>query len=770
MTGSGGLGFEASAPLASRGARVLVFRRVAATSSATALPVAGSVEFPSTRAGRFAAAVLELSREETASARDEELGRSPSLSAALSSLRSSSEAAARSFPLPSLRVEAWRQTDVAGLLAHPPAPAPGLADEEVFRAAGAVAAGAREAPRGGLLAVVVDGVLERLEVGQAVENDEAAPRHFPQLEPDQRSAGAKRGERGELDEGEDRGRDGGKDAVRGRKLAWFLTPSGLGAHLREVTVTEDEAPDALGGDLSGSRAAPPAVAAGRKRLVPSGAPVGYFGRLAEAPDDAVELSLGLATQPSGSRPPEHRARGGFFGALSGLLARDVLALWIGEGAKVPGTLRVVHARTVHRGRRRAADAAGARRSASAAAPRVEVCAPRVVALLESDADAALLEEALEVHVEETPQTENEAGVRVRIRSYFERNGNGNGSGNGDGNANANGNGCGHTSVQGDAASGEGAQASSRVVANGGETADFLASEPFESLDSDEEDGEDAEEAEAEATEAAAGDRRSSLRSSPRSSSAARRSSPVLRAGARPPSRLSLPVLEVSLDDGARLAHSVVSLLHPSAAEMRSTVVDQATSSTYALVECRLGGSMVRHEADVLQLGPATHTRLRHLHVAGHGSLHEARTRLELRHPDGTADQLHKAVVASDRGKGVFDGAVAVGRLAQRTDAAQLTRALLLAPKATFHAKPNLRIVADDVKCTHGASVADLDPDGSFYLRTRGVDAKTARGMLVRAFAAEIVEELGETDVVNRVARAAFRELERAAEEGGDREA
>ncbi len=76
----------------------------------------------------------------------------------------------------------------------------------------------------------------------------------------------------------------------------------------------------------------------------------------------------------------------------------------------------------------------------------------------------------------------------------------------------------------------------------------------------------------------------------------------------------------------------------------------------------------------------------------------------------------RCIVAASSGKGVFDGNVRVERLAQKTDAQQLSRNLLLAPRATVNVKPNLQIVADDVKCTHGCAVSDLEEDQLFYFR------------------------------------------------------
>jgi Fe-S cluster assembly protein SufD len=92
----------------------------------------------------------------------------------------------------------------------------------------------------------------------------------------------------------------------------------------------------------------------------------------------------------------------------------------------------------------------------------------------------------------------------------------------------------------------------------------------------------------------------------------------------------------------------------------------------------------------------------------------------------------------------------VNRLAQKTDAGQLSRNLLLVPKAAVSVKPNLQIVADDVKCTHGCTVSDLSDEELFYFRARGVSYEQARQALVYSFGAEVVQQLKHEKLVGRI--------------------
>jgi len=98
-------------------------------------------------------------------------------------------------------------------------------------------------------------------------------------------------------------------------------------------------------------------------------------------------------------------------------------------------------------------------------------------------------------------------------------------------------------------------------------------------------------------------------------------------------------------------------------------------------------------------------------------------------------------ILADRARGVFHGRILVRPGAQKTDAKQTNKNLLLSDKATADTKPQLEIYADDVKCTHGATVGQLNPESIFYLRSRGIPEATARRMLIHAFAGEIIERV-----------------------------
>ncbi|CAK9309466.1 unnamed protein product [Citrullus colocynthis] len=211
-----------------------------------------------------------------------------------------------------------------------------------------------------------------------------------------------------------------------------------------------------------------------------------------------------------------------------------------------------------------------------------------------------------------------------------------------------------------------------------------------------------------------------------------------------------PVLEVVIGCGGKVKHSYIQNQSLNAAHIKWTSVQQESTSAYELVEISTGGKLSRHNVHIQQLGPETMTELSTLHLSVGNQTQDLHSSLVLDHPRGYSRQLHKCIVANPQGQAVFDGNVKVNRYAQQTDAGQLTRSLLLEPRATVNVKPNLQIIADDVKCSHGAAISDLEETQLFYFQARGIDLETARKALIFSFGAEVIERLPSTSVQKRV--------------------
>ena len=153
-----------------------------------------------------------------------------------------------------------------------------------------------------------------------------------------------------------------------------------------------------------------------------------------------------------------------------------------------------------------------------------------------------------------------------------------------------------------------------------------------------------------------------------------------------------------------------------------------------------GGQLVRQEIHVTASGEGSELILRGVNLLGGSSHTDVTMTLDHLVPDCGSTQTFRNVVF-DRARGVFQGQIRVAKIAQKTDARMACNTLLLSDAGEFSSKPELEIFADDVQCDHGATVADINDDHLFYLMARGIGEKKARAMLVKAFIAEIVEEL-----------------------------
>jgi Fe-S cluster assembly protein SufD len=198
------------------------------------------------------------------------------------------------------------------------------------------------------------------------------------------------------------------------------------------------------------------------------------------------------------------------------------------------------------------------------------------------------------------------------------------------------------------------------------------------------------------------------------------------------------VVAVRLGDGAELARTAIIEESKEAVHLAlldATLGREASFTGFALL---LGGRTVRHEANVAIAGENARCRLDGAFVVGGSDDVNIVTVVDHRVPGGQTREMIKGVAAG-RGHGAFQGRIIVREDAQKTDAQQTSRNLLIGQRAAIDTKPELEIYADDVKCSHGASVGDLDEAALFYLRARGIPDEEARHMLIDGFLREVVE-------------------------------
>jgi Fe-S cluster assembly protein SufD len=204
--------------------------------------------------------------------------------------------------------------------------------------------------------------------------------------------------------------------------------------------------------------------------------------------------------------------------------------------------------------------------------------------------------------------------------------------------------------------------------------------------------------------------------------------------------VTLARTEVVLGEGARLEHVRVQRESARTVHLGRVGVRVARDAHYGHTAIALGARFSRVDHTVEQVGTGTSVRLDALSLVGDEQYSDLHTTLWHHQPHGTAAQRHKAIVGGT-GRAAFNGRVRVEREAQQTNASQVSRSLLLSPRARVSAQPQLEIFADDVRCTHGATVGQLEDEELFYLRSRGLDVTTARKLLIGAFAAEILREI-----------------------------
>jgi Fe-S cluster assembly protein SufD len=206
-----------------------------------------------------------------------------------------------------------------------------------------------------------------------------------------------------------------------------------------------------------------------------------------------------------------------------------------------------------------------------------------------------------------------------------------------------------------------------------------------------------------------------------------------------PGATAVLTMDLSLGEGARADLLRVQDVEGETLRVSHLFADLQTSAHLRTTTVCLQGDRVRNESRVSLQGPAADAVLGGLGLL-EGDRHlDSHTWLDHAVPDCTSRQLFKHVL-DDCSRAVFTGHILVRQDAQRTDAVQNSASLLLADEARANTRPQLEIYADDVKCTHGATVGHLEEEGLFYLRSRGIDSDTARRMLVRAFAQAVIEE------------------------------
>jgi Fe-S cluster assembly protein SufD len=214
--------------------------------------------------------------------------------------------------------------------------------------------------------------------------------------------------------------------------------------------------------------------------------------------------------------------------------------------------------------------------------------------------------------------------------------------------------------------------------------------------------------------------------------------------------LTTGVFEFHVESGGHLDHIRLSDRGPAEAELTTTGVRVATDAHYHAWTVTSRGMLTRFDTRVSLTGRGARADLDGLYVARGNDIVDHHTHVEHACDSTTVQESYKGIV-DDQAQAVFDGQIVVKPGAMGTNAQQFNRNLLMSDKAIVHTKPQLEIDADDVVCSHGATVGKLDEQQLFYLRSRGVSGGVAKQILTTAFAAELIDRCPVSEVTKHVA-------------------
>ena len=200
------------------------------------------------------------------------------------------------------------------------------------------------------------------------------------------------------------------------------------------------------------------------------------------------------------------------------------------------------------------------------------------------------------------------------------------------------------------------------------------------------------------------------------------------------------IVEVVLKDGAKLEHYKVQRESVEAFHVATTVADLGRNASYNATAINFGGKLSRHDVRAVMDHEGAECWIDGLYLVTGNQHTDTHSVIDHRKPHCTSHQLYKGIL-DGKSRAVFNGKVFVRHDAQKTDAMQTNKNLLLSNEARVDTKPQLEILADDVKCAHGAAVGQIEEDELFYLETRGIHPDLARNLLTYGFAEEVIGKI-----------------------------
>ena len=205
------------------------------------------------------------------------------------------------------------------------------------------------------------------------------------------------------------------------------------------------------------------------------------------------------------------------------------------------------------------------------------------------------------------------------------------------------------------------------------------------------------------------------------------------------------VMNIIIEDGANLEHIILDDFAKDTYNISNICVKQKKDSNFRSHNFSIGKKLARRDYNIELLGTGANCDLYGLYFVDGDNHIDHHTTIEHKKEHCTSNEHYKGIL-SGKAVGVFNGRIHVHPQAQKTDAIQNNQNLLLTDDAIIHTKPELEIYADDVKCTHGATIGQLDEKALFYLRTRGLNQKSAQQLLMRAYVGEIIDYINNENI------------------------
>ena len=204
-----------------------------------------------------------------------------------------------------------------------------------------------------------------------------------------------------------------------------------------------------------------------------------------------------------------------------------------------------------------------------------------------------------------------------------------------------------------------------------------------------------------------------------------------------------------LEEGANVEHIIIDAFSENTYQISNVLVEQKKDSIFSSYNYSNAKKLARKDFIVELKERGSHCDLRGVYLADNNNHIDHHTIIEHEKEHCTSNELYKGIL-SGKSTGIFNGRIHVHNEAQKTDAIQSNQNILLNDNAIIHTKPELEIYADDVKCTHGATVGQLDEKGIFYLRARGIKKKEAQNMMMRAYIGEVLSGIKNDETKNNL--------------------